>query len=101
MEKDEVPWSKGAFFICEKCGRRKDSDPALHGFADELKGEFKSKFKEMGHGKDIRVMVSGCIDVCPPQKQAAAWCPTNGTTETLVFAKSERSEVFDWLKKKL
>lgn len=102
MEKESAPWSKGAFFVCEKCGRRKDADSSLNGFADAVKGEFKSKLKDMGHGKDIRVMVSGCIDVCPPGQQAAVYCPADGgATEAVIFDKSERDQVFDWLKKKL
>lgn len=101
MEKHPGPWSKGAVFICEKCGRRDDGDPALKGLAEDWKKEFKSRLRDEGHGKSVRVMVSGCLSLCPPDRQVAAWCPTDGKTELIVFERAEKDAVFDWIKKKL
>lgn len=101
MDKSGAPWKVGAFFVCEKCGK-KNGGPAIQGLADKVKIEFKSKLKEMGHGKDLRVMTSGCLDVCPKEQQAAVFCPSSGgEVKTICFRADETEQVFDWLKKKL
>lgn len=101
MEKHPSPWRTGAFFLCENCGRRADGDPSLQGLAEEWKKDFKSRMRESGHSKDIRVMVSGCVGLCPPQKQAAAWCPSEGKAEAFAFEAGEKEGVFTWLKGRL
>lgn len=101
MKSEELTWSKGAFFVCEKCGRRKDADSELEGFAEDIKSDFKTRFREMGRHREVRVMISSCLGNCPPKKQAAAWVPNGpGPSEVVIFTKSEKEDVFDWLKKK-
>lgn len=98
MEQVPNKWSKGALFICEKCGRREDANPEAAGLAERWKAEFKSRLRDEGRGKEIRVMVSGCLGPCPPQKQTAAWFPTEGAPETVVVEPSEKEALFSWLK---
>lgn len=100
MDKESTKWQTGAFFICEKCGRRDDAAPGAAGFAELAKAEFKSRLRELGRGKEIRVMVSGCLGNCPKKRQAAAWLPVDGSPKVLTFLPSEKEEVFEWLKKR-
>lgn len=101
MEMQGSPWSKGALFICEKCGRR-DDGAGIKNFADDTKSEFKSRLKDGGQGKDARVMISGCLSLCPDGAQVAAWCPQNGAMELIVFDPAhEKEAVWNWLQKKL
>lgn len=98
MEHQGTKWSKGAFFLCEKCGRRQDAHPAAAGLAEEWKADFKARLRDAGAGKEIRVMVSGCLGPCPPNRQTAAWMPSDGKQDVLIFEPSEKEAVFDWLK---
>ncbi|MES3039420.1 MAG: hypothetical protein V4736_16040 [Bdellovibrionota bacterium] len=73
MERMDLPWEKVAFFICEKCGKSidkpKGGDDDLAG---ELKSHYRSELKEIDLHKKVRVMVSGCLNICEKGKQAAA-----------------------------
>ena len=97
MKEHSASWKKGAFFVCEKCGRRENAPVELQGFAEELKTAFKKQLRESGQGAEIRPMVSGCLSLCPPGKQAAAWCPQGGDVELIEFDKNEKDQVFSWL----
>lgn len=100
MEKSPSPWSKGAFFICEKCGRRDDGSGDKD-YAEKTKKDFKYRLKDAGFGKEIRVATSSCLSLCPKDLQVAAWCPAGGEMEMIVYkAKSETEDVLEWLKKK-
>ncbi|MBX3039771.1 MAG: AMP-binding protein [Bdellovibrionaceae bacterium] len=103
MEIVKSPWKKGAFFICEKCGRRDDGSGVGKDFAEDLKKQFKSRLKDEGHGKDIRVMTSSCLSLCPKKAYVAAWSPaTGGDLSLIVFdPKREVEDLYDWLKKKV
>ncbi len=48
-------WSE-AVFVCSKCMKRQDRKA--------LRSDLRSALKEHGR-KDIRVMVCGCLDLCP------------------------------------
>jgi predicted metal-binding protein len=62
----EAPVSRAMVFICEKCGRRKDSDEknASHRLASKLKRACKRRF-ERG---EVRVALTSCMDVCPEDR---------------------------------
>lgn len=100
MDQLPSPWKKGAVFICEKCGRRDDGAKGNPG-ADHFKSEFKSRLKEIGLGKEVRVMVSGCLGPCPKGRQAAAFFPVQGAPEIIsVDPKHERDELWNWVEGK-
>lgn len=102
MEKVKSPWACGAFFICEKCGRRDDGSNMGKEYADDLKKEFKSRLREDGVGKKIRVMTSSCLSLCPKREHVAAWAPAQGELELLVFTpKEEKEAIYQWLKRKV
>jgi hypothetical protein len=56
-------WKKTGVWICTKCFKNSS-------IAEDLKGEFKTKLKDVGLSKQIRVMTSSCLGVCPEKKQA-------------------------------
>jgi hypothetical protein len=98
MEKHDSPWQDGAFFICTKCGRRDDGQKGQSDFAENAKKEFKGRMKDLGLGKNVRVMTSSCLSLCPPDRQVAAFCPSSGEMELIVFdAKNEKEQAFEWL----
>lgn len=92
MEKVNTLWSEGALLICEKCGRRDDGSQMGKDFAEDLKKEFKSRLRDAGHGKKIRVMTSSCLALCPKKSHVAAWMPTEGKAELIVFKGSSETE---------
>ena len=56
-------WKKTGVWICTKCFKETD-------IAEVLKSDFKTKLKALGLSKEIRVMTSSCLGVCPENKQA-------------------------------
>jgi predicted metal-binding protein len=74
----KTPWEIGSLFICTKCGA-KFNQPQL---AEELKSELRKELKANEQQSKIRVMTSGCLNVCYPEEQTFAFMPINGETET-------------------
>ena len=75
MKNEELGWGKAAVFICNKCG--KSITGASSDLAEDLKKEFKNEMKDLGLAKDIRVMTSGCLNICIKEMQAVAIFPVN------------------------
>lgn len=74
---NKTPWEIGSVFVCSKCGA-KFNEPDI---ADQAKSEVRKFQKaEETQGK-IRVIVSGCLGVCFPEKQTFTFMPVNGATE--------------------
>jgi hypothetical protein len=78
----KVPWDIGSILICSKCGA-KFNQPNL---AEEVKTEVRKVQKSEGTQGKIRVIATGCLGVCYPQKQTVAFLPTNGPTEMYTTA---------------
>ncbi|MGZ3692433.1 MAG: hypothetical protein ACXVAX_13075 [Pseudobdellovibrio sp.] len=74
---NKTPWEIGSVFICSKCGA-KFNEPGL---AEEVKSEVRKLQKAEGTQEQIRVIVSGCLGVCYPEKQTIAFMPVSGQTE--------------------
>ena len=102
MEISPGPWTKGAFFICEKCGRRDDGTGIGKDFAEDLKKEFKGRLRDDGLGREIRVMTSSCLSLCPPEACVAGWSPASGEGISLIEfdPKEEKETLYSWLKKR-
>lgn len=79
IERQETPWSEAVVLICEKCGK------SLNGLklkedgnaSENLKKYLKSEMKERGLGKTIRVINTGCLDVCIKNEVAVSYQPNN------------------------
>lgn len=74
VEETNTPWEKAIVMICTKCSGKimkdhpeREIDPAEH-----LKKEMRTYLKEQGHGKEVRVVTSSCLDVCPINKITVA-----------------------------
>ena len=74
---NQIPWEIGSIFICTKCGT-KFNEPNM---AEELKSEIRKKQKTDETQSKIRVITSGCLGVCYPEKQTIAFMPIEGKTE--------------------
>lgn len=96
----KIPWEIGSILICSKCGA-KFNEPQL---AEEIKTEMRKIQKtEETQGK-IRVIVSGCLGVCYPEKQTFSFMPIDGKTEVFTCELKKDiifSEIKDLLYKKL
>lgn len=74
---NKTPWEVGSIFVCSKCGA-KFNEPNI---ADETKSELRKFQKAEETQGQIRVIVSGCLGVCFPEKQTFTFMPVNGATE--------------------
>lgn len=100
METRNTPWSVGALFICTKCGKAFDRPQQ----AEDLKTDLRSFLKEKNQQKDIRVMVSSCLNICEKEFQAVCYQPTSGSTEVFVVNKDykkAKEELQSFLEKKV
>ncbi|WP_440221935.1 hypothetical protein ACQQ2N_12660 [Dokdonella sp. MW10] len=52
---DDVPW-RDVVFVCTKCMKRQDRE--------SLRDDLKRALKASGT-RDVRVVASGCLDLCP------------------------------------
>lgn len=84
MKTYETPWSIGSLFICNKCGKAFDNPDQ----ADQLKSDLRHFLKEKDGHKKIRVMVSGCLNVCDKEAQAVCYQPNQGPTEVFTVEKN-------------
>ncbi len=97
---NKTPWELGSVFICTKCGA-KFNEPNL---AEELKTEIRKMQKANETHTKIRVIPSGCLGVCYPEKQTYAFMPVEGKTEVYTCELNKekiREEITDLLIKKL
>jgi hypothetical protein len=73
----KTPWSIGSVLICSKCGAKFNQT----NIAEEVKSELRKLQKAQETQDKIRVIVSGCLGVCYPEKQTFTFMPVNGPTE--------------------
>ena len=100
MKPFETPWSVGSMLICNKCGKAFNKPEN----AEELKSDLRVYLKAGDNHKKIRVMVSGCLNVCISDEQAIVYQPVLGKTETFTVEKNyEKSlkEIKNTLNEKL
>ena len=76
-EVTKVPFEIGTVMICSKCGA-KFNEPQL---AESVKSEMRKVQKEQESHTKVRVIVSGCLGVCYPERQTIAFMPVEGKTE--------------------
>jgi hypothetical protein len=55
LRSEPAPWSQ-VIVLCSKCMRRQDRE--------DLRGDLRKALKQAGR-KDVRVVLSGCLDLCP------------------------------------
>ncbi len=74
---NKTPWEIGSIFLCNKCGA-KLNQPNI---AEEVKSEIRKIQKTNETQGKFRVVVSGCLGVCYPEKQTFGFMPVDGKTE--------------------
>ena len=97
---NKTPWEIGSIFICTKCGA-KFNEPNM---AEEVKSEVRKLQKADESQGKIRVIASGCLGVCYPEKQTFAFMPIDGKTEVFTTELNKQSllhEVRALLEKKM
>ena len=100
MKTYETPWSVGSMLICNKCGKSFDRPDQ----ADQLKSELRGFLKENDSHKKIRVMISGCLNICDKEAQTICYQPNQGTTEVFTVDKNldkSMKELKTFLQKKI
>ena len=91
MKKYEIPWEIGSLFICTKCGAKYNEDE----LAENVKKELRKQLKDQDAHKKVRVMTSGCLNVCYPEEQTFAFMPNNGKTEVYTTELKEKKATED------
>ena len=97
---NQTPWTAGSIFICTKCGAKLNES----NLAEEVKSEIRKKQKADETQEQIRVVTSGCLGVCYPEKQTIAFMPVEGKTEVYTLELNKQNilqEVAALLDKKL
>ncbi len=80
---EPAPWS-GIVLVCSKCMRRQDRE--------DLRGDLRKALKQAGR-KDVRVVVSGCLDLCPEDGVTVARGTDLGAQPPRLHVLGNRSEV--------
>ena len=97
---NQTPWEIGSIFICTKCGGKFNEA----NLAEEVKTEIRKKQKADETQGKIRVITSGCLGVCYPEKQSIAYMPVEGRTEVFTTELNKPvviQEVAELIEKKL
>ena len=100
MKTFETPWSTGSLLICNKCGKSFGQTEN----AENLKSDLKGYLKETENHKKIRVMVSGCLNICQKEEQAVVFHPNEGKAQVFTVDQNYKTainELKDFLNKKL
>lgn len=91
MKNYETPWTVGSMFICTKCGAAFDQPDN----AENLKKDLRGYLKEKDAHKKIRVMTSGCLNICEKPEQAVMYQPNTGATEIFTVEKKYSASLAD------
>jgi predicted metal-binding protein len=67
---EEAPVSNAMVWLCEKCGAKLSRDEATNP-ARSIQKAFKELVSEKKEKREIRAMVTTCMNVCPKEKMAA------------------------------
>jgi predicted metal-binding protein len=67
LEAVEVPWSSLLISICLKCGKKFDL-PQEENPSEVLRQNVKTLINERGLKKEVRVVTSSCLNVCPKER---------------------------------
>jgi predicted metal-binding protein len=84
MQSIEAPVSNALILVCEKCGKRLDSDfdenPSRR-LISRLKKQAKKRF---GRG-EVRAVLTSCMDICPDDRVSVALVAFRGAASNTRF----------------
>ena len=84
LHAEPAPWT-GLVLVCSKCLRRQDR---------ELRGELRKALKQAGR-RDVRVVLSGCLDLCPDDGVTVARSTDLGAPEPRLHVLDNRASAED------
>ena len=103
VEKQKTAWSDAVVMICEKCGKSLDGIKLKEGGSapENLKKYLKGEMKERGYGKKIRVINSGCLDICIKNTVAVSYNPVDTSKQKqqtmTVHPEEDRQQILTFL----
>ncbi len=112
MKTEMTGWADGALMICTKCGARGVTGEARKTWtpewAEQTKIALKKEMKEKGLAKNLRVMTSSCLGLCPEGEQTVLLLektPQGEKSQFLVFNPEEEPKALQdfaqgWLKER-
>lgn len=112
MKREVTGWKDGALMICTKCGTRLgNAEPRqtwTSEWAEQTKMAMKKELKEKGLAKNLRVMTSSCLGLCPEGEQTVLLLektPDGERSQFLVFNPEDEPQALQefaqsWLKER-
>ena len=74
----ESPADEAMVFVCEKCGKHAECS------GKDLRQELRGELKERGRKGAVRVVLTGCLDICPKNGVALGLARSGSPMEYLV-----------------
>jgi predicted metal-binding protein len=84
MHSIDPPVSNALILVCEKCGKRLDSDSDENPSRQLVSRLKKLAKKRLGKGA-VRALVTSCMDVCPEDRVTVAVVTLHGTARNTRF----------------
>jgi predicted metal-binding protein len=84
MHSIDPPVSNALILVCEKCGKRLDSDSDENPSRQLVSRLKKLAKKRLGKG-EVRALVTSCMDVCPDDRVTVAVVTLHGATSNTRF----------------
>jgi predicted metal-binding protein len=92
MDVVDPPVTTGLILICEKCGKKMDSDENP---SRELVARLKKASKEVFGKGQIRAALTSCLDICPDDRISVAIVPTGSHSEAARYFTVKASDIKD------
>jgi predicted metal-binding protein len=84
MQAIDPPVSNALILVCEKCGKRLDSDRDKNPSRQLVSRLKKLAKKRFGKGA-VRAIATSCMDICPDDRISVAFIEFRGTTSNTRF----------------
>jgi predicted metal-binding protein len=84
MRTIDPPVSTGLILVCEKCGKRMKGDSDKNP-SRKLASRLKKMSRELFDKREVRVAMTSCLDICPPNRVSVAFVPVGRPTATPTF----------------
>lgn len=90
LEKTPSPVNSALILICEKCGKKlSGSDDSEKNPSRLIQKEMKGIIADQIGKRELRAVVTTCMNVCPKDKIATCLVPTGNVHKTPTFYEAE------------
>jgi predicted metal-binding protein len=94
LEEAESPVNSALILICEKCGKKLiDSDDSEKNPSRLIQKEMKSLIAEEIGKKEMRALVTTCMNICPKGKIATCLVPTGKNADAPKFYEADLDDL--------